>query len=115
MCDWDVKLVQHLMLSIWERIGIWEIRTGTLLKHERYVTQYRAIFVVNCKVDSNRVQHSRPNPKQSKRSREPDENEANPADGETFKAVCCSVCSTEVGVIDEDEVYHFVNVLPSES
>jgi len=34
---------------------------------------------------------------------------------ETFKEVCCSVCSTEVGVIDQDEIYHFYNVLPSES
>jgi len=79
------------------------------------VTQYRAIFVVNCKVDSNKVQHSRQKPKRNKRSREAGENEADLADGETFKAVCCSVCSTEVGVIDEDDVYHFFNALPSES
>lgn len=56
-------------------------------------------------------------PKRGKRRRESSEVEADPADGEreTFKPVCCSVCSTEVGVIDEDEVYHFFNVLPSES
>ncbi|KAL7090702.1 hypothetical protein ACP275_12G057700 [Erythranthe tilingii] len=34
---------------------------------------------------------------------------------EKYKSVCCSVCSTDVGVIDEDEVYHFFNVLPSEA
>ena len=79
------------------------------------MTQYRAIFVVNCKVDSNKVQHSHQKPKRNKRSREAGENQAVLADGETFKAVCCSVCSTEVGVIDEDDVYHFFNVLPSES
>lgn len=32
----------------------------------------------------------------------------------TFKHVCCAVCLTKVGVIDEEEVYHFLNVLPSE-
>lgn len=58
-------------------------------------------------------------PKKGKRRREcSEEDEAiatNGTGGETFKSVCCSLCSTEVGVIDEDEVYHFFNVLPSES
>lgn len=34
---------------------------------------------------------------------------------ETIKRVCCAVCSTDVGVIDEDEIYHFLNVIPSEA
>lgn len=33
---------------------------------------------------------------------------------EPFSPVNCSVCGTEVGVIDDDEIYHFFNVLPSE-
>ncbi|XP_011075288.1 E2F-associated phosphoprotein isoform X3 [Sesamum indicum] len=41
--------------------------------------------------------------------------EVGPSAAVAFKRVCCSVCSTEVGVIDEDEVYHFLNVLPSEA
>ena len=32
---------------------------------------------------------------------------------EVFHPVKCSVCNTEVGVYDEDEVYHFFNVLAS--
>ena len=79
------------------------------------MTQYRAIFVVNCKIENDKVRQERVKPKNGKRRRESSENEAVAAAGETFKPVCCSVCSTEVGVIDEDEVYHFFNVLPSES
>ncbi|KAL9420332.1 hypothetical protein AB3S75_037998 [Citrus x aurantiifolia] len=86
-------------------------------RHEKYVTQYRAIFVVNCKLGIGQARQITPKGKQGKRKRESSEVVADPADGEreTIKPVCCSVCSTEVGVIDEDEVYHFFNVLPSES
>jgi hypothetical protein len=31
-----------------------------------------------------------------------------------YHPVRCTVCSTEVGVYDADEVYHFFNVLASE-
>jgi hypothetical protein len=34
-------------------------------------------------------------------------------DEECFHPVRCSVCNTEVGVYDKDEVYHFFNVLSS--
>ncbi|XP_062107948.1 uncharacterized protein LOC133818860 [Humulus lupulus] len=85
-------------------------------RHEKYLTQYRAIFVVNCKVGSESLLHcSISQPKRGKRRRETDESEVNLAVGETFKQVSCMVCSTEVGVMDEEEVYHFFNVLPSES
>ncbi|XVF01755.1 hypothetical protein REPUB_Repub04eG0116500 [Reevesia pubescens] len=84
-------------------------------RHEKYVTQYRAIFVVNCKIETDKARQEKVKPKKGKRRRESSENESVAAGGEIFKPVCCSVCSTEVGVIDEDEVYHFFNVLPSES
>ncbi|KAE8677885.1 thioredoxin X [Hibiscus syriacus] len=82
-------------------------------RHEKCVTEYRAIFVVICKIENEIVRQENVKPKKSgKRS---EDEAAAAAGGETFKAVCCLVCSTEVGVIDEDEVYHFFNVLPSES
>ncbi|GMN52558.1 hypothetical protein TIFTF001_021704 [Ficus carica] len=85
-------------------------------RHEKYLTQYRAVFVVNCKVGGERLLHqSTPKPKGGKRHRDSDESKVNPAVGETFKQVFCQVCSTEVGAMDEEEVYHFFNVLPSES
>ncbi|KAB1993968.1 hypothetical protein ES319_D13G067900v1 [Gossypium barbadense] len=85
-------------------------------RHEKYLTQYRAIFVANCKIEDGKVRQERVKPKRGKRRRETVESEAvAAAGGEIFKSVHCSVCTTEVGVIDEDEVYHFFNVLPSES
>ncbi|KAI3949853.1 hypothetical protein MKW92_003317 [Papaver armeniacum] len=87
-------------------------------RHEKYLTQYRAIFVVNCKIKINQVlRPSNQKPKTSKkRGRDRGGvDEVGASNKETFKPVCCVVCSTEVGVIDEDEVYHFFNVLPSES
>ncbi|KAK9274473.1 hypothetical protein L1049_021721 [Liquidambar formosana] len=85
-------------------------------RHEKYVTQYRAVFVVNCKIKSDQVSQQRSlQPKRGKRRRESGENEVGPVGAEMFRSVCCSVCSAEVGVFDEDEVYHFFNVLPSES
>ncbi|XP_050275489.1 uncharacterized protein LOC126717687 [Quercus robur] len=80
-------------------------------RHEKYVTQYRAIFVINCKIDSDQVlKQNGPKLIKGKSRRE-----ASSVGGETLKKVSCSACSTEVGVIDEDEVYHFFNALPSES
>ncbi|KAJ8759300.1 hypothetical protein K2173_006820 [Erythroxylum novogranatense] len=85
-------------------------------RHEKNVTQYRAVFVLNCKIETNQVRHNTTKKrKRGKGRREFVEVELDPADGETFNPVYCSACSTEVGVIDLDEVYHFFNVLPSES
>ncbi|KAK7280625.1 hypothetical protein RJT34_25690 [Clitoria ternatea] len=86
-------------------------------RHEKYLTQYRAVFVVNCKIEGEKVVRQN-NSRSRKRNRGKeglDRSDASSTNIETFKQVCCSVCSTEVGVIDEDEVYHFYNVLPSES
>lgn len=83
-------------------------------RHEKYVTQYRAMFVVNCRI---KEEVSEPGNKR-KRNRRGSRTEANPsptAAADTFKRVCCDVCSTDVGVIDEEEVYHFFNVIPSEA
>ncbi|KAK3013635.1 hypothetical protein RJ639_009251 [Escallonia herrerae] len=82
-------------------------------RHEKYVTQYRAIFVINCKTKGDQVSQ----PGSLKRKRVRRGKGTGPADagsgrGESLRQVDCAVCSTEVGVIDEDEVYHFVNVLP---
>lgn len=34
---------------------------------------------------------------------------------EVLSTVKCTVCSTEVGVLDSDDIYHFFNVLSSAS
>ncbi|GAU18080.1 hypothetical protein TSUD_51910 [Trifolium subterraneum] len=88
-------------------------------RHEKYLTQYRAIFVTNCKIEDKQVPtQSSSKSRSRKRNRRNegfDGSDAISTSNETLKQVCCAVCSTEVGVFDEDEVYHFFNVLPSES
>ncbi|KAK0573810.1 hypothetical protein LWI29_013939 [Acer saccharum] len=84
-------------------------------RHEKYVSQYRAIFVVNCKIGNGQVLEISAKPKKGKRRRESSESEEATAVAEACKPVCCCICSTNVGIIDMDEVYHFFNVLPSES
>ncbi|XP_066550221.1 E2F-associated phosphoprotein isoform X1 [Amia ocellicauda] len=92
-------------------------------RHEKYRTQYRAMFVMNCTVDKeevlkykvpsdagrrNRRKKHKPSPEAAA-----DGPQADP--GETFHPVKCTECSTEVAVYDKDEVYHFFNILASYS
>ncbi|XP_043695543.1 E2F-associated phosphoprotein [Telopea speciosissima] len=87
-------------------------------RHEKYVTQYRAIFVVNCKIKKDQIlQQSNRRQRKGNHQKDSGKSEVGQAGagGETVKSVCCLTCSTEVGVIDGDEVYHFFNVIPSET
>ncbi|KAL1209779.1 hypothetical protein V5N11_020109 [Cardamine amara subsp. amara] len=84
-------------------------------RHEQYVTQYRAVFVVNCKEDKDKVlQHNAISPNLGKRMRDSEKIETGSADNERVNVVLCSACSTEIGVVDSQEIYHFFNVIPSE-
>jgi hypothetical protein len=50
--------------------------------------------------------------KKNKRKAQNRNNDTN-LEEEVFFSVCCNVCETEVGVMEEkDEVYHFFNVIP---
>ncbi|KNA13075.1 hypothetical protein SOVF_120110 [Spinacia oleracea] len=87
-------------------------------RHEIYLTQYRAMFVVNCEITEKKVfpQGSKKRRKNRKAIEAVQAEEAaSSASVEAARQVCCSVCSTEVGVFDKDDVYHFYDVLPSES
>ncbi|WOL07217.1 E2F-associated phosphoprotein [Canna indica] len=85
-------------------------------RHEKYVTQYRAMFVINCKVITDQILRETKPKRAPRRSKDCKHsvasNEATQSD-EIFRPVCCSVCLTEVGVYDKDEVYHFFDVIPS--
>ncbi|PIA59502.1 hypothetical protein AQUCO_00400410v1 [Aquilegia coerulea] len=81
-------------------------------RHEKIVTQYRAVFVENCEIKNEEVVQVQSDKKLPKRKRGKNGFEA--VEIGKVKPVCCSVCSTRVGVIDEDEVYHFFEVIPSE-
>ncbi|XP_028251363.1 E2F-associated phosphoprotein [Parambassis ranga] len=98
-------------------------------RHEKYRTQYRAMFVMNCTVKRDEVlryksQPERRQPKNRKRRKgqksEAPADEAPPGPApagmdadEIYHPVQCSECSTEVAVFDKEEVYHFFNILSS--
>ncbi|XP_074285574.1 uncharacterized protein LOC141611062 [Silene latifolia] len=85
-------------------------------RHEIYVTQYRAMFVVNCEIKEKTVAPVGGQKRRKKRKgRDSVVADEVSSESELVRQVCCSVCSTEVGVFDKDEVYHFYDVLPSES
>ncbi|KAL5703474.1 hypothetical protein ACHQM5_028563 [Ranunculus cassubicifolius] len=83
-------------------------------RHEQFLTQYRAVFVVNCQIKQQKNSGVVVVNQTSKRKRKNGSQSVDKQD-ENLKCVCCEVCSTEVGVVDEDEVYHFFNVIPSEA
>ena len=73
--------------------------------HEKYIGQFRAVFVQNCVV----------NVKETVRVRvqvddDPRRNGHGIEKGE-YLPVSCKICLTEVAVLDQEEVYHFCNVM----
>lgn len=98
-------------------------------RHDKYRTQYRAMFVMNCTVKRDEVlrykrqeqqqqQGRRRNRRRGQRTETPMDETPEPAPegmqaDEVYHPVRCSECSTEVGVFDRDEVYHFFNILAS--
>lgn len=83
-------------------------------RHDVYDNQYRAMFVTNCKVDKTEILKY---PKASKRSKKRKKSKQSMDDTATnddnFHPVKCTECNTVVAVYDEDEIYHFFNVLAS--
>ncbi|XP_026194805.1 E2F-associated phosphoprotein isoform X2 [Anabas testudineus] len=96
-------------------------------RHEKYRTQYRAMFVMNCTVKRDEVLRYKTQPERKQRNRKrrrgqktetamdetPDPTPAGMDADEAYHPVECSECSTEVAVFDKDEVYHFFNILAS--
>ncbi|KAK3598652.1 hypothetical protein CHS0354_020410 [Potamilus streckersoni] len=88
-------------------------------RHEMYMNQYRAMFVMNCVVDNTeRLKFPKGSAKERKRKRKKQmvSNSLNAnldEEEDWFNPVKCSECSTVVAVYDDDEVYHFFNVLAS--
>nr|CAB3240502.1 E2F-associated phosphoprotein [Phallusia mammillata] len=97
-------------------------------RHEKFHNQFRAMFVLNCLVETSKVVHY-PEPvkrtfkRHKRRWQEAQQTELatndEPQKGvgtvekeeDKFHPVKCQSCSTEVAVMDNDEVYHFFNVL----
>lgn len=99
-----VDIILHLFVITYIFSILCEIR-----RHEKYVTQYRAMFVTNCSIRRDQIlRQPKQKPRKSRRRVDAEKDVV-------FYPVCCSVCSTEVGVFDEDEIYHFFDVIPSNS
>eukprot|EP00750_Incisomonas_marina_P033365 INCI9808.2.p1 GENE.INCI9808.2~~INCI9808.2.p1 ORF type:complete len:306 (-),score=58.29 INCI9808.2:1021-1938(-) len=98
-------------------------------QHELYSDQFRAAFARNCRVvmeekiinrtstDAGSASSRNAVPTDVKASASKDVQHAvkpSTDDGiEILHPVLCSECDTEVGVFDEDEIYHFFQVIPS--
>ncbi|MED6288401.1 hypothetical protein CHARACLAT_026174 [Characodon lateralis] len=94
-------------------------------RHEKYRTQYRAMFVMNCTVKTDEVLRYKTQQDKKPRNRRRDHKAEVSPNGapsprpagmdseEIYHPVKCSECSTEVAVFDKDEVYHFFNILAS--
>jgi len=87
-------------------------------QHDYYPNQFRAMFVLNCKVIKEEILTFFPNQehkgksKNGKRKRQ--ENPAAEEEKEVYHPVKCASCGTEVAVMDKDEVYHFFHVIAGE-
>jgi len=96
-------------------------------RHELYKTQYRAMFVQNCRAVEGETLYMPSGPSKRGQKRRRHENGQAPIKSNTrldassvpsdckaedlFRPVVCSVCNTEIGVVDSEEVYHLFNVL----
>lgn len=74
------------------------------------------MFVCNCKVKTDQILREEKGKGKNRKVTAVDSTTPQVENkGPVYHPVCCEVCSTEVGVFDEDEVYHFFNVIPSNS
>jgi hypothetical protein len=73
------------------------------------------MFVSNCSVIYDEVlqQPLQKTTKRKKKLKTEEPMQAAAADSETYHPVRCSICNTEVAMFDNDEVFHFFNVLSS--
>lgn len=70
------------------------------------------MFTFNCKIDKENPIAE--NTKSSKKRKKTGKHSSmNLEFNKTTYPVSCSICSTEVGVYDSDEVYHFYNTIAS--
>lgn len=72
-------------------------------QHLRYQNQFRALYVLNCRVATNEVLRAKARPVGGCGSNEEVR--------EAFQPVSCAKCGTRVGVLDAKGVYHFFNVI----
>ena len=85
-------------------------------RHDTYNNQYRAMFVMNCTIDSSELlKYPHPKKKQNKKKKQKSSatQDTSSETEDKFHPVKCNECNTVVAVYDTDEIYHFFNVLAS--
>ncbi|GJQ12644.1 hypothetical protein GpartN1_g4435.t1 [Galdieria partita] len=81
-------------------------------QHEEYENQFRAVFVQNCRVRTDQRLQVRVRGAQGDQEYQQLKQAGKVEDLQNkYLPVVCAVCHTQVGVLDQDEVYHFCNVL----
>lgn len=91
------------------------------LRHETYKSQYRAMFVFNCKIDDSEILKYAKEKSNNKRFKKKKKNidvdtdsNNNNNEYDEYKAVYCATCNTKVGIYEfKQDLYHFFNVLSS--
>jgi hypothetical protein len=110
-------------------------------RHDLYANQFRAMFVLNCKIMHDELLHvghtqkARAAKKKKKRRKKTADNTDQPEQPlntpfdsrsktsglpqdvvlteDDFHPVQCTICTTEIAVLDRDEVFHFFNAIAS--
>lgn len=85
-------------------------------RHEYRTTQYRAMFVRNCRVGSSPkvITSGKQQKALGKRQRDSQPMQPTASFGpEQVFPVFCETCNAELGVQDSDEIFHFYSVFPS--
>ncbi|KAF9174036.1 hypothetical protein BGX21_003656 [Mortierella sp. AD011] len=103
-------------------------------QHEFYPHQFRAMFVENCRVLDNEILRFPKEAAAKKRNRNNNDNgkdiktslakssdfaqgfkpSTDDDDDMAYHPVVCEICNTKVALMDQDEVFHFFNVIPDE-
>lgn len=99
-------------------------------RHQTYWNQFRAVFVKNCNVlKQKEIKYRTDESMHELTKRKPKNERIRPweyvdtilvedehnFEQEIYYPVHCGVCDTEVGIMDEEGIYHFHDVVPSEA
>ena len=125
--DEDERFVQSLNRSRSDQPGESGPKTDAILncpccmsllsletqRHVSYKNQYRAMFTFNTKIDLDHPVEPSNKPAKKRKKNRNQSNIVKSSDQLTHYPVSCSICSTEVGVYDSDQVFHFFNTIAS--
>ncbi|KAI9030684.1 E2F-associated phosphoprotein [Phycomyces nitens] len=82
-------------------------------RHDIYPNQFRAMFVENCKVIKTERYRTSAGKNRKKKKKDDGDSMDIAQDEASFFMVKCETCDTHVAMMDDDEVYHFFNVISS--